>query len=191
MVAPKKKESNEPSNNTAPVGSRQPNGGSKMNVDLNQFCDPTQREPGRDVSVPFSLNGHTYATNGHIAVRIPRRADIPENKEAPNVEKLPWDFSRIKFAPLLEPKLLPDKCWHCDGTGYQHKCPDCRCVCEHCNGTGKFPPRVLIGKVIFSGRYIELIQTLPELEIGKPKPAPAPLPFRFKGGDGLLMPMGH
>ena len=57
----------------------------------------------RDVtfSVPFSLNGHTYASNGHICVRVPRRLDIPENKEAPNAEEaLPWDFSRVKFAPL-------------------------------------------------------------------------------------------
>jgi hypothetical protein len=75
-----------------------------MSVDLNLFCDPERR----NLSVPFSLNGHTYASNGHIIVRVPRRPDIPENKEAPNAEKLlPWDFSRVKFWPLPEPKLYP------------------------------------------------------------------------------------
>jgi hypothetical protein len=50
---------------------------------------------------------------------------------------------------------------------------------------------VRIGKVTFNAQYIELIKTLPELEIGKPKLGPVPLPFRFKGGEGLLMPMGN
>jgi hypothetical protein len=161
-----------------------------MSVDLNLFCDPKRRAPGSDLSVPFSLNGHTYASNGHIAVRVPRRPDIPENKEAPNAaERLPWDFSRVKFGPLPEPEPLPDQCWVCDGRGHKHKCPDCRCECEHCYGFGKLPPRVRIGKAIFASQYIEWIQALPGLEIGKPmRQHPRPLPFRFKGGEGLLMP---
>jgi hypothetical protein len=159
-----------------------------MSVDLNLFCDLERRRPGSDLSVPFSLNGHSYATNGHICVRVPRRPDIPENKEAPHVdERLPWDFSRVKFGPLPEPEYLPDQCGWCDGRGYQHKCPDCRCECKYCDGSGLLPPRVRIGKVVFAALYIEWIQALPGLEIGKPKPS-RPLPFRFEGGEGLLMP---
>jgi hypothetical protein len=162
-------------------------GRAEMSVDLNLFCDPERRAQGSDLSVPFSLNGHTYASNGHIALRVPRRADIPDNKEAPNAERLPWDFSRIKFGPLPEPELLPDQCWMCEGRGHKHRCPDCCCECESCDGSGKLPPRVRIGKAVFFAPYIERIQALPGLEIGKPKPA-HPLPFRFKGGEGLLMP---
>jgi hypothetical protein len=159
-----------------------------MSVDLNLFCDPERHAPGSDLSTPFSLNGHTYASNGHICVRVPRRPDISENKEAPNAEKLlPWDFSRVKFGPLPEPKLLSDECGWCGGRGYMHQCPDCRCECETCHGSGKLPPRVQIGKAVFFGPYVEWIQALPGLEIGKPKPAD-PLPFRFEGGEGLLMP---
>jgi hypothetical protein len=143
--------------------------------------------------VPFSLNGHSYATNGHIAVRVPRRPDIPENKEAPSAERLPWDFSRVKFGPLPQPELLSVTCGFCGGLGHKHECPDCRCECKHCNGSGKIIPprnavRVRIGKAVFAGQYIEWIQALPGLEIGKPKPS-RPLPFRFEGGEGLLMPV--
>jgi hypothetical protein len=163
-----------------------------MSVDLDLFCNPQEREPGRDLSVPFSLNGYTYATDGAICVRVPRRPDIPENKDAPNAEaRLSWDFSRVKFGPLPKLKTLPDKCGWCLGRGYQHNCPDCRCECEHCNGFGKFAPKVQIGKTHFSAQYVAWIEALPELEIGKPRPAPHPLPFRFKGGEGLLMPLGN
>lgn len=142
-----------------------------MSVNLDRFCDPAWREPV-DLSVPFSLNGHTYATDGVIAVRVPRRPDIPENKEAPSIEKLerlPWDFSRVKFERLPEFKPEPNECWACDGTGHQHKCPDCHCECQYCNGSGKRTPLIRIGKVAFNARYMELIQRLPGLEIGKPR----------------------
>ena len=165
----------------------------KVSINLEPFCDPERRAPGRDLSVPFSLNGHTYATNGAICVRVPRRPDIPENKEAPNAEeRLPWDFSRVKFGPLPEPEFLPDQCWRCGGRGRKHECPDCQCECDDCNGRGKLPPRVRIGKAVFAVRYIEWIQALPGLEIGKPmRQLPRLLPFRFKGGEGLLCPMSH
>jgi hypothetical protein len=162
-----------------------------MSVDLELFCDPTRREPGgRDLSVPFSLNGHTYATNGHIIVRVAQRPAVPENKEAPNIEKLerlPWDFSRVKFGPLPECGPLDDKCLACAGTGHEHRCPDCRCECKFCDGSGKRRPIVRIGKVAFNGQYVEWMRALPGLEIGKPRRS-RPLPFRFEGGEGLLMP---
>jgi hypothetical protein len=157
-------------------------------IDLGQFCCPDECEPGRDLSVPFSLNGHTYATNGHICVRVPRRPDIPENKEAPNPENLEWDFSRMKFGPLPEGPLR-EQCRMCDGRGYEHDCPDCRRECEHCDGIGEqLLPPIRIGEARFKGVYISWIRELPGLEIGKPKPVD-PLPFRFDGGEGLLMPM--
>ena len=166
-----------------------------MSINLDMFCDPERREPGGDLSVPFSLNGHTYASNGAICVRVPRRSDIPENKEAPAAEKLerlPWDFSRVKFGPLPEPEPLPDQCWRCAGRGHEHSCPDCRCECNLCNGSGKLTPRVRIDKAVYQVRYIEWLQALPGLEVGKPtRRHPRLLPFRFKGGEGLLCPMTH
>jgi hypothetical protein len=54
----------------------------RAEIDLDMFCCREPHASGSDLSVPFSLNGHTYATNGHICVRVPRRPDIPENMEA-------------------------------------------------------------------------------------------------------------
>ena len=162
-----------------------------MSVNLDLYCDRERRYPAHDISVPFSLNGHTYASDGHIAVRVPRRPDIPENKEAPNVEeRLSWDFSRIKLGPMPEPELLPDRCGWCGGRGKEHQCPSCCCECKYCKGSGALSPRVRIGNVTFDAQYIEWLQALEGLEIGKPKPSD-PLPFRFKGGEGLLMPMNR
>ena len=160
-----------------------------MSIDLDLFCDRECRTPGCDLSVPFSLNEHSYASNGHICVRVPRRSDIAENTEAPNAEqRLPWNFSRVTFAPLPKLKLL-EKCGWCAGRGHQHNCPDCQCECEHCDGSGKRSvANVRIGKAYFAGPYIEWIQALPGVEIGKPHPS-RPLAFRFTGGDGLLMPL--
>lgn len=136
----------------------------QMSIDLNLFCDPERCAPGCDFSVPFSRNNYSYATNGHVAVRVPRRPDIPENKQAPSAERLeqlPWGGSRVKFGPLPELEGLADKVM------------DCRSV--------------RIGKAFFFAPYIEWLQTLPALQIGKPKPS-RPLPFRFEGGEGLIMP---
>lgn len=78
-----------------------------MSLDLNQFCDPTSREPGRDLSVPFSLNEHTYATNGHICVRVPRRPDVPENNKAPKAdERLPLGFLARQVRAAARTRVL-------------------------------------------------------------------------------------
>jgi hypothetical protein len=159
-----------------------------MIVFLEQFCDPKRRA----ISSPFSLNEHTYATNGHIIVRVPRHsAQFPEQNEPPNVEGLPWDFSRVTFEPLPDWLDIPGQCSVCDGRGFQHDCPSCRCECELCKGTGENPKPVQIGEAWFDGRYIGWIQPLSGLEIGKPKSSIAipfgesviPLAFRFEGGD--------
>jgi hypothetical protein len=162
-----------------------------MSINLEPFCAPAEREPGRDLSVPFSLNGHTYATNGHIAVRVPRRPDVPENKEAPNAEeRLPWSMCASGKLPLRPEQLqmLPASwCPICAGSGNAHVCPNCSCECKNCGGFGEI---VAIGEVFFNARYILLMRALPGLEIGEPKPE-APLLFRFEGGEGLLMPFGR
>jgi hypothetical protein len=107
---------------------------------------------------PFSFGDFTYATNGHILVRVPRRSDVPE-WEALN-EKTAVLFDEIDYtaanAALTEipdfPQPEPVACKICKGSGKVSKCPECdgegevtvsndwhdyECECLTCHGEGK------------------------------------------------------
>lgn len=159
-------------------------------VDLKKFC-------GTDtwrtyLHEPFSRDEYTYATNGHIIVRVPRVAEIGEVPRILAPEKifapLPadgWRTLRVALPPAAPPK----ECGACYD-GYEHDCPGCTCECYECKGTGLDEPNLSteIGGVIFDLKYIRMIAELPGVEIyvtdGK-----SPTFFRFEGGDGALMPM--
>jgi hypothetical protein len=170
-------------------------------ISLEPFCDPTR--PGLDR--PFSRGAWTYATNGHVAVRVNRRDDIAENPAAPDAEKL-FSLQFIKkgrrcYAPapklqLSEPFEWIDEieCRGCGGSGKKHDCPNCQCDCSFCDGTGKqaLPQfqQVALGHAHYKAKYLYWLQTLPGLELG-PTQKRKPLSFRFEGGEGLLMPCAH
>lgn len=107
---------------------------------------------------PFSFGDYSYATNGHILVRVPRLADVPE-WEALN-EKVARLFEGLDFpaltAALVEipdfPQPEPEPCPVCGGTGKISTCPECggdgevtfendfheyECDCLTCYGSGK------------------------------------------------------
>ena len=48
-------------------------------VDLLLFCYPERSTLNR----PFTQGRYTYATDGAVLIRVPRRADVPENPHAP------------------------------------------------------------------------------------------------------------
>jgi hypothetical protein len=130
-------------------------------INLEVFCDPN--DPSRPwLGQPFSAGAWTYATDGHIMVRVPRLDDIAESPDA---------------APKAE--------------SHRERCPSCNCKCHRCDGTGKLTfagfHRTTIGKALYNSKYVSLLQTLPQLELGQPHRS-NPLPFRFDGGEGLLMP---
>ena len=52
-------------------------------INLEIFCDPSH--PG--LARPFSIDAWSYATNGHILVRVPRRDDVTENPAAANTSR--------------------------------------------------------------------------------------------------------
>jgi len=59
-----------------------------MTIDLKLFCDPN--DPVRPwLGQPFSAGAWTYATDGHIAVRVPRLEDVAENPAAPAEQATP------------------------------------------------------------------------------------------------------
>jgi hypothetical protein len=159
-------------------------------IDLQTFC--IAKDSGRySLESPFSRGDWTYATNGHIAVRVPRRADVDEGSTS--VERLGWAPSNATYvsAPRFELPRSPEvDCEKCDGRGTKHDCPGCSCKCEHCDGTAVEPEKftVGIGEGIFSAKFLRLILGLPGVELG-PIHSREPMPFRFEGGEGLLMPM--
>jgi hypothetical protein len=183
---------------------REMNGATTMTINLKLFCGPNDpKHPF--LEEPFSAGAWTYATDGHIAVRVSRLEDVAENSAVPAgvLEGTSRLFEqtrkpRYKQAPefeLQEPFEWKEEleCHRCRGTGKFHirECPDCNCKCFECDGTGIFTvPNVRttsIGKALYRSKYISLMRSLPQLELGRPHRS-KPLPFRFDGGEGLLMP---
>jgi len=47
---------------------------------LKAVCNPSRE----DIAVPFSFGDYSYATNGHIMLRLPRMSDVPDVPDAIN-----------------------------------------------------------------------------------------------------------
>lgn len=160
-------------------------------IDLQPFCSTDPFRPG--INHPFSRGDWTYATDGIVLVRVPRREDVEEFPGAPHAERV------IDGIPLLAamkplPAFVfpePDKeiCRKCDGRGSVHDCPDCNCECSRCRGSGSAPLVVTgaIGGTSYDARYLKLIAGLPQTRVPvSPPPRRDPMRFTFEGGEGLL-----
>ena len=111
-----------------------------IDIDLKPFC--STEEYRSYLCQPFSLGDWTYASNGHIGIRVPRRADVPENDKAPaSIEDLFANAGKFAFHALDVSNLGEErkiKCTTCRGLGYGEKCKRCNgeghhdCDCEHC-----------------------------------------------------------
>lgn len=160
-------------------------------VDLQRFCF-CEKEDGwarKAITQPWSEGGYTYASQGHILLRVPRLDNIPENSEAPKI-------SGGDLAGWLEKE--PVAGWHpvpvCKVE--KIKCPDCNGQkelyggpCEDCDGTGEVidDDGVQVGDAWFTNWLLEMLNDLPNCEIGVNDKL-NPCRIRFDGGDGLLMP---
>lgn len=165
-------------------------------MDLTRFCGD---EPSRQwMATPFSRGDWTYATNGHVLVRTPRRTEAPLLEVKANVEKPFADYPCSSFGalPAIDVPEVgnDDDCDHCSGRGHVHDCPDCTCVCSACDGNGQAVRgagiSVEIGEACVAAPYYLLLASLPGIEVGPQKSGPTdPIPFRFEGGEGRLMPL--
>ena len=169
-----------------------------MRIDLEAFCS---RDNDRYyLTKPFTVGAFTYATNGHIIVRIDKRfdvdaapADFPvKDPEAPlkDAETTTYQAPSFKLPRLLAPL---DRCPVCDGRGNIHLCPDCNCGCETCGNTGQSNSEhdvsTTIGAANFYLPYVRQMLQLPKVEIARPVAPEVAMLFRFEGGIGALMPM--
>ena len=109
----------------------------------------SQDDPRKYMRSPFTRGEWTYATNGHIAVRVPKidGVEILPEKYIPSLEGLFQsvggnDFIALPWMPPLE------ECPLCSGTGIAYECPDCdgegefehgthSYFCEECGGSGQ------------------------------------------------------
>jgi len=111
------------------------------------------------LSSPFIMGDLACATDGHIAIRIPRIDAISITRESPLKEaatSLTWEpVIKGKWVDL-PPYKLPDKvkCVVCQGVGEIDTCPECdgeghvelesdynyyECDCKMCNCEGTLP----------------------------------------------------
>ncbi len=164
-----------------------------MNItDLKKYCDDPKN--GRyQLSEPWSDDKYTYASNGHILVRVPKFSDSSKRKDSPTglgkksfdeifkAEPVKW-FS----IPTVHPKH--QDCEDCNGKG-KFKYHGETVQCEECDGKGKYLRHISvdIGGVAFSDVYLSWIAELPNSTIG-PFKVDEPARFKFDGGEGLLMP---
>lgn len=171
-----------------------------MEIDLQQFCST---DPGREyLHQPWSRGDWTYSSNGHIGIRVTRRTDVPENEKAPDLQRL-LDKANGQLLQFEPPPVvnLPKRstkivtCRECEGDPVIHTCPDCTCVCDHCDGTGKETTSsddskfITIRNVNFALKYARQLLALPNILLPDVVPYPEAMAFRFDGGDGILMPM--
>jgi hypothetical protein len=148
---------------------------------------------------PFNVGEHTYATNGHICIRVPKRVGVPDGDEhAPDPTAL-FLNSADHYRPFVVelPAATEEACEGCDGRGTEHDCPDCECECSngHCHeGKVSSDSRVSVGinGVPFGAALVRLMLTLPGLQVNENHGEAGGHPmlrFRFNGGEGALMPL--
>lgn len=171
-------------------------------------CIEPWRRPGHDkyaLDRPFAIDGHVYATDGRILVRMPVTptilAILPVHPEA-KFPKAPGEFARCPWQS--EPIAIPPQedgqpCQDCLATG--ECCCEC-CgdvhVCRTCEGSGSDAHLVSVpvGPIEVSEHYLRLLRRhnatlyLPACE--DPSKEPARFMVRWEQHElieGLVMPM--
>jgi len=167
-------------------------------IDLKPFCSTdTMRQ---SLMQPFSFGTHTYATNGHIIVRVSKRDDVPELiDKRPKVENLKWGLRGAGAVKIIE---LPDRETEECGDAWEEMgkprecCPEKEEGCPERASEGICWKKksIMVGPSLFDVEYLRLIKALPEYVF-----YPVPFDpqsykhsasyFTFDGGDGLLMPV--
>ncbi|SFV33269.1 hypothetical protein SAMN05216456_1940 [Devosia crocina] len=180
-----------------------------MAIDLQQFCaNNDQACFGRDYLLrPIHVGDWSLASNGHIAVRVPRAAGSDVTPDVPQSVLSIFDDHSTEDAgelPLFTPPIGECDCTRCGGTGIDEDDDYggvTKSTCDICEGTGKIPllhvTSIEINETIMAARYLQQIRALPfpKLAYGfwpgrhDPERPQQRVHFAFEGGIGLLMPL--
>ena len=113
---------------------------------------------------PYSIGAWTVATDAGIAVIVPRRDDVPERPDAPNIIGL---FRRTGPRQWIVP---PHVAWSRDTK-----------LDAGCSVTFEFG--------VFAMPYVRAIWSLPDVRISPGETSRSAMAFWFDDGEGLVMPM--
>jgi hypothetical protein len=168
--------------------------------DLKAFCATAPSRPY--LHHPFGVDAYTCATDGRVAILVPRQEDLhgtmpPPERTADRVREF-IAGADVSFSPAPDMTLpappVPEEeeCEDCEGRGKEHTCPDCECACETCSGTGVVlkveTVSTTIGGAILDVALLRRVAGLPALEFGPTDTGGGAVYFRFSGGFGLIMP---
>ena len=171
-------------------------------IDLKAFCEPEAPH----LAEPFWREGHMYATNGKICVRVPAESGELGHAKAPSAHNLKWwwdDDNAFEWEPLPAATEKKVRCRYCDGDGRNPdvtcKCPKCGndyFPCEDCDGKGYWKEweTVHIGGFSFGGQLVHLLSSLPNpIVFASEQPCEnkgnvaGVLRVKFDGGQAILM----
>ena len=159
-------------------------------IDLTPFC-ATRFDHREHLRAPFRHGTWVYATNAHLAVRVPStsRPDVIAILGPGNIGDLFAKAFEREGEFLLMPPLppMPVACEVCGGSG--HVDWDDDEACFECGGTGITRVAQRLGDSAYSLHYLHLLAALPQVRIRTdgigPRHAAALI---FDGGEAILMP---
>lgn len=170
-------------------------------IDLKQFCSSPDDSSRYDFTVPRPRNGHTYATDAKICVRVPTdQPDFPRgDSKFPDCTILDWKHADIPadcWRPWPDRSLVEGKwnCTECNGTGQVCTCKQCGRgdECDECSGTGEavYPAFQPVGELWIDQKYDAKIRQLPNVRcFVEGSDTAACVLFVFDGGEGIVMPI--
>ena len=144
-----------------------------MNIKLRDFC--AAADYWRDwLKQPFSIGDYSYASNGSIAIRVPRQAGVSD---------LALDHVRDVQLVIDKPLALAGR----------YRTISYRVPRQDSDDAGRLLSVDILGLCI-SAKHARKIRKLPDVKFAVVKgarfsPFSAALGFRFTGGHGVVMPL--
>lgn len=133
-----------------------------MRLDLKPFCYKRGDRP--HLQRPFSFGRHTFATNGHILIRVERRASEKGTVSRDMIEAVQKLIAPAEARPLRKIKI------------------PLRLISS---------AAVIIGDVQFAPKYVLMLLALPDIQVAAKVIERERMYFTFKGGVGALMPLNY
>lgn len=182
-------------------------------IDLQPFC--AVADIRHYLLRPFVIDGHKFAANGLVIVRVPcgepDTEDLTDSLYGAVRRMFSESFDGFEPLPTIP---TAEVCPDCSGTGRRSEadCPDCHngyfehgdheYECKECDGTGRVTDvecanrncldgtlrsTLKIGDALFDTKHLRKIAALPNARIAVQSQY-GPAAFQFDGGEGRLMP---